>query len=51
MTDPDSLQPESLSSWKTSKGSMDNWRDLEGALATPWRIFTHEIEEVPKEET
>lgn len=28
-------------SWKKSKGSMDNWRDLEGALATLWRIFTH----------
>ncbi|KAL0466181.1 hypothetical protein QR685DRAFT_575359 [Neurospora intermedia] len=52
MTDPDSVQPESWwSSWKTSKGSMDNWRDLEGALATLWRIFTHEKEEVPKEET
>ncbi|KAJ4380388.1 hypothetical protein N0V85_008770 [Neurospora sp. IMI 360204] len=28
-------------SWKKSKGSMDNWRDLEGALATLWRIFTY----------
>ncbi|EAA29475.2 hypothetical protein NCU09645 [Neurospora crassa OR74A] len=50
--DPDSMQPELWSSWTTSKGSMpDNWRDLEGALATLWRIFTHEKEEVPKKET